>query len=84
MVTVQAGVLAVCEEVEEEEKNSRRGRKARRRIRSSVAEVYECMGPTLFRRYYRMTYKSFWILHDKLGDSIELCTKLVKGWKPSV
>ncbi|KAL3768216.1 hypothetical protein ACHAWU_001906 [Discostella pseudostelligera] len=38
-------------------------------------------GPTLFRRYYyRMTYESFWILHDKLGDSIEL----LKGRQPSV
>jgi len=82
LATVQAAALAVCEE-DQERSLSRRGRKARKRIRSSVAEVYECMGPTLFRRYYRMTYESFWILHDKLGESIKLCTLAIQGRKAS-
>jgi hypothetical protein len=78
LVGVQAAALAVIEK-EDEERNARRGRKARKRICSTVAEVYECLGPTLFRRYYRMTYESFGVLHDKIGESIDLCVIEIQG-----
>ena len=82
MASVQTAAMAVCEE-EEAERASRRGRKARKRNRATVSEIYENMGPNLFRRYYPMSYESFWILHDKLGDSIEICTMAVQGWTAS-
>jgi hypothetical protein len=83
LVGNQAAALAVIEE-EEEERNARRGCKARKRVCSSVAEVYQCMGPTLFRRYYRMTYQSFWVLNNKLEELIEICTLEVQGQKKAL
>lgn len=47
------------------------GRKAaRHRVRRTVKDVYNCLGPTYFRRAYRMTYHSFWVLHSKLKQGI--------------
>ena len=43
---------------------------ARIRKRRSVKEIYNCLGPTYFRRAYRMSYQSFWILHSKLKQGI--------------
>ena len=51
---------------------------ARWRERASVASIYNCMGPTLFRRYYRMTYDMFWILHSMLKESIKDC---IRAWR---
>lgn len=47
-------------------KGSRRYCKARKRVRRSVQEIYEALGPIYFRRAYRMSYESFWKLHDKI------------------
>ena len=43
---------------------------ARKRKRRSVQEIFDCLGPAYFRRAYRMTYDSFWVLHGKIGDLI--------------
>ena len=52
-------------------KTKKRGpRFARSRKRRSVEEVYQCLGPSYFRRAYRMTYEVFWILHAKLQTGI--------------
>ena len=45
---------------------TRRGKSARRRIRRSVEEIFDCLGPIYFRRAYRMSYESFWRLHSLL------------------
>ena len=66
--------LAVTEAViieEEERFLSRPRRVARTRHRRSVQEVYDGLGPTYFRRAYRMEYATFWLLHDKLKESME-------------
>lgn len=42
------------------------GRKKRKRVRRSVAQIYNQLGPAYFRRAYRMTYESFSKLVDKL------------------
>mgnify|MGYP006170116817 CR=1 FL=1 len=36
------------------------------RQRSSVVEVYNSMGPRIFRRAFRMTFDAFWRLHSIL------------------
>ena len=66
--------LAVIEAViieEEEQFLSRPRRVARTRHQRSVQEVYDGLGPTYFRRAYRMEYSTFWLLHDKLTASME-------------
>jgi hypothetical protein len=42
----------------------------RRRIRESVQEMFDGLGPTYFRRAYQMTYQMFSVLHDKLREGI--------------
>ena len=54
----------------EELRKSRRSRYSRRRQRRSVRDIYQCLGPTYFRRAYRMSYESFCILHSKLQAQI--------------
>ena len=49
----------------------RHGRKARWRERRSVSEIFTGLGPDYFRRAYRMRYRSFWKLSDKLKEGIE-------------
>lgn len=49
---------------------SRKGKAARPRTRRSVEEIFESLGPTYFRRAYRMSYESFCKLHQKLEDAI--------------
>jgi len=43
---------------------------ARKRARRTVEEVYKCLGPQYFRRAYRMSYASFWKLHNKVAPNI--------------
>lgn len=40
------------------------------RLRISIEDIYDAMGPLYFRRAYRMTYESFCDLHEKLKDGI--------------
>jgi hypothetical protein len=48
----------------------RKGKRARTRIRRSIPEIYESLGPQYFCRAYQMTYESFCKLHDLLSDGI--------------
>jgi hypothetical protein len=49
----------------------RRGRFHRTRIRRSVAEILNCLGPLYFWRAYRMTYESFLRLHEEMTAGIQ-------------
>ena len=49
----------------ESQVQGRHGHPPRKRQRRSIKEIYDCLGPHYFRRAYRMTYDSFWILHSK-------------------
>ena len=48
------------------------GHPPRKRECRSITEIYDCLGPHYFRRAYRMTYESFWILHHKTSCLIRL------------
>jgi hypothetical protein len=61
---------------------TRRGKSARKRVRRSVEEIYHCLGPIYFRRAYRMSYDSFWRLHDLLEVKIEEAAAIVRGYTP--
>ncbi len=61
---------------------TRRGKSARKRIRRSVEEIYHCLGPIYFRRAYRMSYDSFWRLHDLLEAKIEEAAASLRGYEP--
>ncbi|KAG7363561.1 DDE superfamily endonuclease [Nitzschia inconspicua] len=68
--------IAICHRIRKKSEPRKKGRPAARvRQRRSVQDVYECLGPTYFHRAYRMSYESFWILHDKLRDGIEEALK---------
>lgn len=59
---------------------TRHGRTARPRERRSVRSHYISMGPTYFRRAYRMEYQSFWKLHDMLEAGIESARLTYRGY----
>jgi hypothetical protein len=52
-------------------KGSRRGKQTKQRERRTVEQMYQCLGDIYFRHAYRMSWLSFWKLHDKLCHSIE-------------
>ena len=52
-------------------KGSRRGKQTKQRERRTVEQIYQCLGDIYFRRAYRMSWRSFWTLHDKLCGPIE-------------
>jgi hypothetical protein len=62
-VAVQAAALAAVKVVQQRRRRLRasqfRSTGARRRQRVQVNEIYEQLGPTLFKRAYRMKYHSF-------------------------
>ena len=78
---VAASVAVVIRE--EDEGNSEPPSKKRRpncvRYRRTVFDMHRCAGPDGFRRAYRMSYESFWILHDKLEDGIHSAVYAVRG-----
>ena len=41
------------------------------RIRRSVQDIYLSLGERYFRRAFRMSYPSFWCLHERLKDHIK-------------
>jgi hypothetical protein len=51
-------------------RGSRYGSAAHPRRRLRVEEIHQCLGANYFKRAYRMSYKSFWRLHDELKDGI--------------
>jgi DDE superfamily endonuclease len=54
-------------------------REERVRVRRTVDDIYNCLGPTYFRRAYRMTYECFLLLHSKLHLGILDAEKLARG-----
>ena len=50
---------------------TRVGKSPRFRIRCTVDDIYQCLGPIYFRRAYLMSYESFWLLHDLLSPAME-------------
>ena len=60
---VIAAVLDYYEDMEEMDHPWRSRVSAQPRRRPSVQEVYNAMGPLIFRRAFRMTLDSFWHLH---------------------
>lgn len=55
---------------------NRLGKPPRYRHRRSVEQIYACLGDVYFRRAYRMSYASFWVLHGKLHDGIVAASAL--------
>ena len=53
---------------------------ARSRLRRSVAEVYRNIGPTYFRRAFRMTYESFCRLHMKIKFGIQAAARRLQKY----
>ena len=66
---VKAAALAACRRYRQL-RERRLGRSPRERIRRTVEEIYQCLGPVYFRRAYRMTYESFLKLHEKVAPKI--------------
>lgn len=56
-------------------RGSRYGAPTNTRRRRTVQEIYMCLGAKYFQRAYRMSYESFWKLHEKLKDGIVLAHK---------
>jgi DDE superfamily endonuclease len=84
LLAAEAASLAAIVYATENDKKSKRTRFVRRRCRRSVQEIYQCLGPQYFRRAYRMTYKSFWLLHSKLEDKIMLAIRSIWRSAPVV
>lgn len=81
-MAAEAAALASIVYADDVAKKSRGPRRPRRRERRTVEEVYQCLGPVYFRRAYRMTYESFWILHSKLEQGIRDSLKAIR--RPSI
>ena len=65
---IQVAAIAVAHDyINRERAKQRSGRSpAQRRQRMSIPEVFNSMGPRIFRRAFRMTLDSFWRLHSIL------------------
>jgi hypothetical protein len=82
---VVSAVINVCDSETGERKFNFRKRKRdrmatsprrpRRRIRRSVSNVFNCLGPHYFWQAYRMSFESFWILHEALKNGIQVAYK---------
>ena len=80
-ITAHAAAIAAVAYLDDKKAGNRRCLRARPRMRRSVAEIYESLGPTYFRRAYRMTYESFLKLHQKLQEGILHAVSVVAGEK---
>lgn len=76
-ITAHAAAIAAVAYLDDKKVSKRRSSRARPRIRRSVEEIYESLGPTYFRRAYRMTYESFLKLHQKLHEGIQRVVSVV-------
>ncbi|KAL3786233.1 hypothetical protein HJC23_002484 [Cyclotella cryptica] len=56
-------------------RGSRYGAPTNTRRRRTIQEIYMCLGAKYFQRAYRMSYESFWKLHEKLKEGIVLAHK---------
>ena len=61
---------------------TRIGRSARFRVRRTVEEIYHCLGRIYFRRAYRLSYASFWRLHELLAPVIDGIASKIRGYVP--
>ncbi len=61
--------------------SNRKGKSPRQRTRRTVEDIYKCLGDTYFRRAYRMSYESFWVLHEKLQARISHAAIESENWK---
>ena len=61
---------------------TRLGKSPRFRIRRTVDDIYQCLGPIYFRRAYRMSYESFWQLHDLLSPAMKDVASSVRRYIP--
>jgi hypothetical protein len=71
LIVVAVAAYAATHFSRKHSKGSRRGKQTRHRERRTVEQIYQCLGDIYFRRAYRMSWRSFWILHDKLCGPIE-------------
>jgi hypothetical protein len=76
-IAVQAAALAAARVVQGRQEQCRGGNRRRvrgigahRRSRNQVRDIYRQLGPTNFRKAYRMKYHSFQRLARKLRDDI--------------
>jgi len=79
---IPPAVLAVITHYRNKKERSRKQRVPRiaiRRQRGSVADVFQCLGPSIFRRAFRMTFDSFWRLYSILSPHI--LSSLAEGSK---
>ena len=56
-------------------------RYTRTRLRQFVVEVYRNLGPSYFRRVYRMSYESFCHLHHKLSPGIKAAVRVLRKYQ---
>ena len=81
---VQAAVIASATHCQRRRQvPTRKEKSACFRIRRSVEDIYQCLGSTYFRRAYRMTYASFWHLHDLLEEKTKDVANHVRGYSPN-
>lgn len=59
-------------------KSPLKARKCRDRNRRTITEIYNGLGPTYFRRAYRMTIDTFWQLHATLQEAIKTQASALK------
>ena len=74
-------VIAAAEVEFNADQYAPRGRHAQQRQRQSVADVYNILGDSIFRRAFRMTYDSFWRLHAILLPHITEQTTKSRRYK---
>lgn len=81
---IKAAALAAAVHIKQRScrPSPRLGKGPRFRIRRTVDEIYECLGPIYFRRAYRMNYESFFRLHDLLSATIEEVASKLRKYTP--
>jgi len=77
----KAAAFAGRRRIARRRRSVRRGRTARWRERRSVSDIYTGLGPDYFRRAYRMQYRSFRRLSDKLKEGIEQARLEHRGYE---
>jgi len=80
---IQVAAIAVAHDyINRERAKQRSGRSpAQRRRRISIPEVFNSMGPRIFRRAFRMTLDSFWRLHSILLPHIRTAANATSGYE---
>jgi hypothetical protein len=73
LIVKAAAVIAayLCRHRAMARRHNRLGKSPCHCIRHTFEEIYNCLGPIYFRRAYRISYESFWHLHDKVAPKID-------------